>query len=165
MPMTHTAAPPLEALVITLHAPIWARPLVNMPCSTLKAAASELLALHCPTPEHASYVISSTFAILRSSVWLPTVYYQQHKEGHSSRPRHRSRRSDTEKVVDDEKTAEKQRQADEEAKEAGKEGGADPVEPVFKYVPKTTVDWAVQNDNKPLWTRSPKEARSRGSDG
>ena len=36
-------------------------------------------------------------------------------------------RSDTEKVVDEEKTAEKQRQADEEAKEAGKEGGADPV--------------------------------------
>ena len=68
-------------------------------------------------------------------------------------------RSDTEKVVDEEKTAEKQRQADEEAKEAGKEGGADPVEPVVKYVPKTTTDWAVQNDNKPLWTRSPKEAR------
>ncbi len=29
--------------------------------------------------------------------------------------------------MDEEKTAEKQRQADEEAKEAGKEGGADPV--------------------------------------
>ena len=61
--------------------------------------------------------------------------------------------------MDEEKTAEKQRQADEEAKEAGKEGGADPVEPVYKYEPKTTVDWAVQNDNKPLWTRSPKEVR------
>ncbi len=33
------------------------------------------------------------------------------------------------------------------------------VEPVYKYEPKTTVDWAVQNDNKPLWTRSPKEVR------
>ena len=64
--------------------------------------------------------------------------------------------------MDEEKTAEKQRQADEEAKEAGKEGGADPVEPVYKYEPKTTVDWAVQNDNKPLWTRSPKEVRGDG---
>ena len=30
---------------------------------------------------------------------------------------------------------------------------------MYKYEPKTTVDWAVQNDNKPLWTRSPKEVR------
>ena len=62
-------------------------------------------------------------------------------------------------MVDEEKTAEKQRQADEEAKEAGKEGGTEPVEPVYKFEPKTTVDWAVQNDNKPLWTRTPKEVR------
>ena len=31
------------------------------------------------------------------------------------------------------------------------------VEPVMKTEPVTSQDWVVQNDNKPLWTRSPKE--------
>ncbi len=60
------------------------------------------------------------------------------------------------KVVDEEATKEKQAKADEEAKAAGKEA-ADPVEPAMRSESKEIWDWRVQNDNKPLWTRSPKE--------
>lgn len=34
------------------------------------------------------------------------------------------------------------------------------VEPVKKSVSKDVTDWAVQNDNQPLWTRSPREVGS-----
>lgn len=53
-------------------------------------------------------------------------------------------------------TKEKQATADEEAKKEGKEA-ADPVEAVTKSEAREEWDWRVQNDNKPLWTRSPKE--------
>ena len=53
-------------------------------------------------------------------------------------------------------TKEKQAKADEEAKKEGKEA-ADPVEPVTKSQERDVWDWRVQNDNKPLWTRSPKD--------
>ncbi len=43
-----------------------------------------------------------------------------------------------------------------QAKEEGKEA-ADPVEPVTRTVSKSTEAWQVQNDSKPLWTRSPRE--------
>lgn len=33
------------------------------------------------------------------------------------------------------------------------------VDAVMKTEQKEVVDWAVQNDNKPLWTRSPREVR------
>ena len=54
-------------------------------------------------------------------------------------------------------TKAKQEEADAKAKEEDKEPA--PVEPVFKYEPKTVTDWAVQNDNKPLWTRTPRDVR------
>ena len=59
-------------------------------------------------------------------------------------------------MVDEEATKEKQAKADEEAKAAGKDA-ADPVEPAMRSESKEIWDWRVQNDNKPLWTRSPKE--------
>jgi hypothetical protein len=34
------------------------------------------------------------------------------------------------------------------------------VDPVMKTEQKEVQDWAVQNDNKPLWTRSPREVRA-----
>lgn len=43
-----------------------------------------------------------------------------------------------------------------QAKEEGKEAG-DAVEPVMRTVSKSSEDWQVQNDSKPLWTRSPRE--------
>ena len=64
--------------------------------------------------------------------------------------------SSSKQVEDVDATKEKQEAADNAAKEAGKEA-ADPVEPVMKTEPVTSQDWVVQNDNKPLWTRSPKE--------
>ncbi|EIE19325.1 heat shock protein Hsp90 [Coccomyxa subellipsoidea C-169] len=67
-----------------------------------------------------------------------------------------SSKTEYEQVVDDEATKEKQAKADEEAKEAGKEA-ADPVEPATRSESKEVWDWRVQNDNKPLWTRTPKE--------
>ena len=33
------------------------------------------------------------------------------------------------------------------------------MDAVMKTEQKEVVDWAVQNDNKPLWTRSPREVR------
>jgi len=43
-----------------------------------------------------------------------------------------------------------------QAKEEGKEA-ADAVEPVMRTVSKSSEEWQVQNDSKPLWTRSPRE--------
>eukprot|EP00891_Asterochloris_glomerata_P006984 jgi/Astpho2/6984/e_gw1.00107.206.1_t len=65
-------------------------------------------------------------------------------------------KSSSKQVEDVDATKEKQEAADNAAKEAGKEA-ADPVEPVMKTEPVTSQEWVVQNDNKPLWTRSPKE--------
>ena len=59
-------------------------------------------------------------------------------------------------MPDEDSTKEKQAKADEEAKKEGKES-ADPVEPVTKSEGREAWDWRVQNDNKPLWTRSPKD--------
>jgi heat shock protein beta len=59
-------------------------------------------------------------------------------------------------VVDEEATKKKQEEADAKAKEEGKES-AEPVDPVKKSESKEVWDWRVQNDNKPLWTRSPKD--------
>ena len=61
-------------------------------------------------------------------------------------------------MPDEAATKDKQAKADEEAKEAGKDA-ADPVEPSTRSESKEVWDWRVQNDNKPLWTRSPKEVR------
>ena len=62
-------------------------------------------------------------------------------------------------MVDEEKTKTKQETADKEAKEKGQDK-AEAVEPEMKSTSKEVWDWAVQNDSKPLWTRSPKEVRS-----
>ena len=62
-------------------------------------------------------------------------------------------------VVDEVATKEAQEKADEEAKKEGKDS-AEPVEPVMKSESKEVLDWRIQNDNKPLWTRSPKEVRA-----
>ncbi|KAG7668452.1 putative Heat shock protein 90-5, chloroplastic [Nannochloris sp. 'desiccata'] len=59
-------------------------------------------------------------------------------------------------VVDEEATAKAQDDADTLAKAEGKEA-ADPVTKVYKTEWESAEEWAVQNDNKPLWTRSPKE--------
>ena len=59
-------------------------------------------------------------------------------------------------VLDEAATKEKQEKAEEEAKKEGKEK-ANPVEPVMKSEGKDVWDWRVQNDNKPLWTRTPKD--------
>ena len=61
-------------------------------------------------------------------------------------------------MPDEAATKDKQAKADEEAKKEGKEA-ADPVEPVMKSEGREAWDWRVQNDNKPLWTRSPKDVR------
>lgn len=65
-------------------------------------------------------------------------------------------KSEQEKVLDEEATKRKQETADAKAKEEGKEAG-DAVEPVMRTVSKSSEDWQVQNDSKPLWTRSPRE--------
>lgn len=59
-------------------------------------------------------------------------------------------------VVDEQATKKKQEEADEAAKKEGKEA-ADAVDPVMKTEWEATQEWQVQNDNKPLWTRSPKD--------
>jgi len=58
--------------------------------------------------------------------------------------------------VDSDATEKKQEEANAKAKEEGKEA-ADPVTPVYKTEWDTVQEWIVQNDSKPLWTRSPKE--------
>ena len=69
-------------------------------------------------------------------------------------------RTESERILDEEDTKLKQQEADAKAKEDEKEPVT--VEPIYKYEPKTVTDWAVQNDNKPLWTRSPREVRPMG---
>ena len=59
-------------------------------------------------------------------------------------------------MADETATKDKQEKADEEAKKEGKEK-AESVEPVMKSEGKDVWDWRVQNDNKPLWTCSPKD--------
>ena len=61
-------------------------------------------------------------------------------------------------VVDEEKTKTKQEEADKAAKEKGEDKAA-AVAPEMKSSSKDVWDWAVQNDSKPLWTRSPKQVR------
>ena len=61
----------------------------------------------------------------------------------------------SEQVLDEEATAKAQAEADAAAEAAGEEKKA--VAPVFKTERKTVEDWAVQNDNKPLWTRPAKD--------
>ena len=61
-------------------------------------------------------------------------------------------------MLDEEATAKAQEEADAKAKEEGKEA-AEPVNPITKSQPREEWDWRVQNDNKPLWTRNPREAR------
>ena len=61
-------------------------------------------------------------------------------------------------VVDAEATAKKQAEADAKAKEAdAASAGAGAVEPVTKTEYEDVWAWRVENDNKPIWTRSPKE--------
>ena len=57
-------------------------------------------------------------------------------------------------VVDEEATQKRQEEVDKAAKE-----GEEPekVDPVMKTEYENVFDWAVQNDSKPLWVRSPKE--------
>ncbi|KAL4853500.1 Heat shock protein 90-5 [Chlorella vulgaris] len=63
----------------------------------------------------------------------------------------------SEQVVDEEATAKAQAEAEEKARAEGKEEAAvDAVQPVMKSVTHEEEQWRVQNDNKPLWVRSPK---------
>ncbi|KAL4421773.1 hypothetical protein ABPG77_009756 [Micractinium sp. CCAP 211/92] len=64
--------------------------------------------------------------------------------------------SNPQQVVDEEATRKAQEEADQKAKEEGKEA-ADPVAPVMKTEWKESQEWKVQNDNKPLWVRPPRE--------
>ena len=50
-----------------------------------------------------------------------------------------------------------------QAKEEGKDA-AEPVAPVMRTVSKSSEDWKVQNDSKPLWTRSPREVSHTSTD-
>ena len=63
-------------------------------------------------------------------------------------------------VVDEEATAKKREEAEAAAKAAGEDKPVE-VEPVKKLESSTEWDWAVQNSNKPIWTRSPKEVGLR----
>eukprot|EP00191_Tetraselmis_sp_GSL018_P001546 CAMPEP_0177601648 /NCGR_PEP_ID=MMETSP0419_2-20121207/14390_1 /TAXON_ID=582737 /ORGANISM="Tetraselmis sp., Strain GSL018" /LENGTH=784 /DNA_ID=CAMNT_0019094965 /DNA_START=91 /DNA_END=2442 /DNA_ORIENTATION=+ len=58
-------------------------------------------------------------------------------------------------VVDEEKTREAQEKADKEAEEKGEEKKT--VDPIMKTEYEDVKKYLVQNDNKPLWVRSPKE--------
>ncbi|KAK9839204.1 hypothetical protein WJX81_001136 [Elliptochloris bilobata] len=67
-----------------------------------------------------------------------------------------SSKTEYDQVPDEEATKTAQEEADRKAKEEGKDA-AEPVEPISKSQPREAWDWRVQNDNKPLWTRSPRE--------
>lgn len=58
-------------------------------------------------------------------------------------------------VVDEEKTKQEQEKAKEEAEKEGKEY-VEPS-PALKSVAKDVWDYRVQNSNKPIWARSPKD--------
>ena len=62
-------------------------------------------------------------------------------------------------IVDEEATAKKRQEAVEAAKAKGEDEANVSVEDVKKSEKKTEWDWAVQNSNKPIWTRSPKEVQ------
>lgn len=59
--------------------------------------------------------------------------------------------------MDEEATAKKRQEAVDAAKAKGEDADKVTVEPVKKSNKTTEWDWAVQNSNKPIWTRSPKE--------
>ncbi|GFR43638.1 hypothetical protein Agub_g4739 [Astrephomene gubernaculifera] len=59
------------------------------------------------------------------------------------------------KVLDEEATARKQEAADKKAAEKGEP--SKPVEPVMKTEYDEVWDWRLENENKPIWTRSPKD--------
>ncbi len=61
-------------------------------------------------------------------------------------------------VVDEEATAKKKEADAKKAEEEGREAGE--VEPVMKTTYEDMWDWRVENENKPIWTRSPKEVRA-----
>jgi heat shock protein beta len=67
-----------------------------------------------------------------------------------------SPKKDPKKVLDEEATGRKQEAADKKAKEEGKEA-ADKVEPVMKTVYEEKWDWRMENENKPIWVRNPKD--------
>lgn len=58
-------------------------------------------------------------------------------------------------VVDEAATKKRQEEADKIAADKGEEPIK--VEPVMKTDYEDVFDWRVENDNKPLWTRSPKD--------
>ena len=62
-------------------------------------------------------------------------------------------------TVDEEATAKKRQEAVDAATAKGEDADKVTVEPVKKSNKTTEWDWAVQNSNKPIWTRSPKEVR------
>jgi heat shock protein 90kDa beta len=57
-------------------------------------------------------------------------------------------------LVDDEASKRKQEAEDRRAAEKSEEPNK--VEPVMKTDYKEVWDWRVENENKPIWTRSPK---------
>jgi len=59
------------------------------------------------------------------------------------------------KVVDEEATAKRQEEADKIAAEKGEEPIK--VDPVTKTEYVDVFDWRVENENKPIWTRTPKD--------
>ncbi|GLI58754.1 hypothetical protein VaNZ11_000511 [Volvox africanus] len=59
------------------------------------------------------------------------------------------------KVVDTEATKRKQEAADKKAAE--KNEPSNPVDPVLKTEYDEVWDWRLENENKPIWTRSPKD--------
>eukprot|EP00240_Pyramimonas_obovata_P002496 CAMPEP_0118938622 /NCGR_PEP_ID=MMETSP1169-20130426/26548_1 /TAXON_ID=36882 /ORGANISM="Pyramimonas obovata, Strain CCMP722" /LENGTH=779 /DNA_ID=CAMNT_0006882621 /DNA_START=12 /DNA_END=2351 /DNA_ORIENTATION=- len=64
-------------------------------------------------------------------------------------------RQDPEQVLDEEATARAKEDAKKKAEEEGKE--PEEVEDVMKTIFNTVEEYAVANDNKPLWVRSPRE--------
>ena len=62
-------------------------------------------------------------------------------------------------TVDEEATAKKRQEAIDAAKAKGEDADQVTVDPVKKSNKTTEWDWAVQNSNKPIWTRSPKEVK------
>ncbi|KAF8068330.1 HSP90-5 [Scenedesmus sp. PABB004] len=67
-----------------------------------------------------------------------------------------SSRKEPKTLVDDAATAKKQEEADKAAQSKGEEK-ADAVEPVMKTEYEDVWDWRVENENKPLWTRAPRD--------
>nr|QBY35568.1 heat shock protein 90C [Dunaliella salina] len=66
-----------------------------------------------------------------------------------------SAKKEPRKVTDEEATAKKQEAEDKRAQEKGEEPKK--VEAVTKTVYDDVWDWRMENDNKPIWTRNPKD--------